>query len=462
MALTALIYFYFVLASTVLKRARTARLKELSGRDRSSIRYARIVLIQGEKQLTTAQVGLFLSTLLLGFTLFEFIHVVVNLIASQIFSENVPLWTTVVGSVVFLILTLVFLLLAQVAKSIAHAGPERMLVHLARPMITSSRILNPIVSITSGLTGLLLGTLGLKRPALRESAISAQEISDLVELSSEAGQIEEEEKEMIQGVFNFADTIVREVMTPRSDIVSVQENIDLEQLLEVFAQERLSRVLVTGEVLDDVKGVLHAKDLIQWAGERSGNFELKKLIRKPFFVPNNKKISEVLQELRTDGVHLAVVVDEHGGVDGVVTMEDLIEEIVGEIRDEYDSPLEERKWIKTRSGDVIADGGALIDELNAHFRLDLPVGEYDTLAGLVTKLLGRIPEQGESVHAGITRLRVEEVNQNRISRIRILNPRRALVRGLEAKNAAPSSPSDPGALENKAAEGPRARISNLS
>jgi CBS domain containing-hemolysin-like protein len=256
-------------------------------------------------------------------------------------------------------------------------------------------------------------------PVERELAVSAEELSEIVEMSSDAGEIEEEEKEMIQGIFNFSDTVVREVMTPRKDIIALEESATFEEVIGVLQRERLSRIVVTGPELDDVRGVLLAKDFIDLLGKPLPRFELKRFMRPSYFVANTKKVDTLLQEFKRDAVHFAVVLDEHGGVDGVVTVEDLIEEIVGEIFDEHDIPVEEAGAQELSNGELLVDGSVLIDDLNTQFSLELPPGEYDTIAGLVIHHLGTIPHLGQEVAVGPLVLHVSEMNQNRITQVRL-------------------------------------------
>jgi len=278
----------------------------------------------------------------------------------------------------------------------------------------------PFAFVMNGALNRILRSLRVEAPAEREFGISADEISEMVELSSEAGEIEEEEKEMIQSVITLSDTIVREIMTPRTDIVSVTKDMTLDEVVAVFVKEALSRLLVVGDDLDDVQGVLIAKDLMPLVGKVDPNFNFTRLIRPVYFVLNNKKVDELLAEFKREAVHFAVVLDEHGGVDGLVTVEDLIEEIVGDIFDEHDHPAEELAVVRTKSGDLIVSGGALIEDLNQNHGFCFPTGEYDTIAGLFIHHLGRIPSVGEIMESDGVRLRVEEIAQNRIVRIRVM------------------------------------------
>ncbi|MBX7145654.1 MAG: CBS domain-containing protein, partial [Oligoflexia bacterium] len=184
-----------------------------------------------------------------------------------------------------------------------------------------------------------------------------------------------------------------------------------------------------------------AKDFISLLNQPGAKFELKRFMRRAYFVSNTKKVDRLLEEFRRDAVHFAVVLDEYGGVDGVVTLEDLIEEIVGEIFDEHDSPLEEASVVRTTSGDLLVDGSMLIDDLNINHDFDFPEGEYDTLAGFFIHSLGRIPALGEELEFKHLKLRVEEMSHNRITQVRIVGAKKTSdSRTLQDQSFEPSHP----------------------
>ncbi|RIL11256.1 MAG: hypothetical protein DCC75_02670, partial [Proteobacteria bacterium] len=202
------------------------------------------------------------------------------------------------------------------------------------------------------------------------------------------------------------------------------------------------RVLVTGTNLDDVKGVLIAKDLLRYLGKQPQEFDMAKTIRPAYFVPSSKKVDDLLGEFKREALHFAVVLDEHGGVDGVVTLEDLIEEIVGEIFDEYDSPLEEVDVFRTKSGELLIEGSALIDDLNAAYNLDIPAGDYDTVGGFVLNLLGHVPKIGECVEHDGMLYKVEGLEQNRITQLRVSRQKKTRPRAISKSHSSPAVPPE--------------------
>lgn len=332
----------------------------------------------------------------------------------------------------FAALVAMFVLL-QAARALGVGRARTTLLVAALPVMVVAKLLAPILFLIQRAEAAFSKLVGGSYLGLRQRPASAEELSELAERSSEAGHIEEDELEMLQGVFGFSDTLVREVMTPRKDVIAVQETASLPEIVEAFQENGLSRLLVIGEDLDEVRGIIIAKDLIPYLLAGSSGFNVEKLIRPAHYVSSTRKIDDLLKELRENAVHLAVVQDEHGGVGGVVTLEDLIEEIVGEIFDEYDSPDEEQEVVSEANGDWLIEAGMLIDDFNEAYSADLPNGAYDTIAGFVMHQLGRIPEQGETLRWNGFTLKVETVTQNRIVKVRLLHKGPVVVRKRESE-----------------------------
>lgn len=436
LALLILFYAFFEVLSDAIVRARTARVRDLGREGISGVRLARMVCLHRQQFAMTCRAGTLLAAVALGAV------VASALLTSTVWSGSGGGWWTTLA---VLAVAVAALLLVEVVRRAALREPELVLCKTALPLRFLSRLLVPLVA-PIGLVLRRTRTAGeIRRAEDAASAASAEEISEMVDQSTRAGELDEEEREMIQGVFTSADTVVREVMTPRADVITVHHNASLAEVVKVFTHEGVSRVLVVGDELDDVKGTVYVKDLIPFVGRDSTGFSLQSIIRPPYFVPNTKRVNDLLDELRTNAVHLAVVLDERGGVDGLVTIEDLIEEIVGEIFDEYDRPGEEAEIRRLKSGDLLVSGGILVGDLNRRTSLELPEGEYDTLAGFVIHLLGRIPHQGEIVDSQGAVFRIERVEQNRIILLRVLNSKkpsiasRLAAESVETKAASPES-----------------------
>ncbi len=254
-----------------------------------------------------------------------------------------------------------------------------------------------------------------------ELAAKEEALKEFVKSESESGVIEEEEGEMIQGVLSFYDTTAREVMVPRIDVVAADVTIPVTDLITLFRIEGHSRIPIYEDRIDNIVGVIYSKDLLIAIAERGKDrVSVAEIMRKPYFVPEAKKLSELLKDLRKARTHLAIVVDEYGGTSGIVALEDLLEEIVGDIQDEYDQDEGDFTWIDSQT--VIMDAGLNIDDVNDILRVDIPNENFDTLAGFIYHQLGFIPEGGEEVVWGEMRFIIKEIIGNRISKVVVKLP----------------------------------------
>lgn len=384
---------------------------------------ARNIVSNVDVYLLRCQIGEIFSAITAGWILSSLAgdYIRHTLVAQLSFAEGIESLVVTFASLLLVICvaTTAFLFI-QIAKSFISTDPEKILCYLSFPILYVSAVFAPLEFVVTAVSRKLFRLLQIRRPVERELAISAEEISEIVDYSSEAGEIDDEEREMIQGVFAFADTVVEEVMTPRKDIAYVGYNDSLAKIVQVFHDTGFSRLLVCGEELDDVRGILLAKDLMPYVGRETVEFSISQIIRNPYFVPATKQVDDLLQELKQRALHLAIVLDEHGGVDGIVTVEDLLEEIVGEIEDEFDFSEDTPCVIVAENGDLIVDGGFSVYDLNEDYNFSLPNGEYHTLAGFVFHQLGRIPSEDEVLDYDGLSFKVEKVDQNRIIRVRIL------------------------------------------
>jgi CBS domain containing-hemolysin-like protein len=296
----------------------------------------------------------------------------------------------------------------------------------SRVLLSLALVLRPLTWSLRLVLSAAVRRLGVHPGAFPSLAHTPDEIRLLVAQGHEQGVVEADEREMIHGVFEFSDTVAREVMTPRIDIIAVPVEVTLEELVALVVQEGHSRLPVYEGSIDSVVGVLLTKDLLPLLADpraRGSAFDIRRLMREPYFVPDTKPVDDILAEFRQQSVHLAIVLDEFGGTYGLVTMEDLLEEIVGDINDEYD--VAEPDFSPTPEGDVLIDGGAAISEVNERFALMLPEEDFDTIGGYVFGALGRVPVPGDvvevSAEAGAT-LQVEETEDRRVLRVRLCLP----------------------------------------
>ncbi len=254
-----------------------------------------------------------------------------------------------------------------------------------------------------------------KEQELRE--IKEEELKSIVEAESEEGVIEKVEKEMISKIFEFSETSVKEVMVPRIDMVCAEVSVGLQELVDLISQAGHSRIPVYKETVDNIQGVIYAKDLLPILG-KTEQWDIRKVMREPYFVPENKKIDEMLREFKAKKIHIAVVVDEYGGTAGLVTLEDLIEEIVGEIQDEYDTEEQLYRWVDKET--LLADAKIDIHDLNELLGTDLPRNGFETLGGFIYNHLGSIPQEGETIEIKNLQMSIQEVNGQRIAKVRIV------------------------------------------
>lgn len=317
----------------------------------------------------------------------------------------------------FVIVTILVLIFGEITpKTIAANRGDRLAIVLARPILWISWILSPIIRVLSFVTNLLAAPFGAK---VRPDApmVTEEEIQLMVQMGEEQGVLEQEERDMIHSIIDFGDTLVREVMTPRIDIVAVEADAPVEAVLDVVRTHGHSRIPVYHDAVDQIVGIIHVKDLLAaFRGGRLGG-TARAYARPAYFVPESKRLDELFKDMRRKRAHMAVVVDEYGGTAGIVTIEDLLEEIVGPIQDEYDAEEPPIKRLDERI--AVVDGQMHLEDVNAALDLALPVGEVDSLGGFVYSLLGHVPTQGERVHYDGVELSVERIDGNRIAQVRV-------------------------------------------
>jgi CBS domain containing-hemolysin-like protein len=306
-----------------------------------------------------------------------------------------------------------------IPKEIAAHNPEPFALWAVYPMRAVAFLASPLARTVVAVSRLLTGLSGETPPGL--PFITEEEIKTLVDAGEEGGVIEEDEKRMIYSIFEFGDTLVREVMVPRIDVVAVEVNSRLSDALAVIIQAGHSRIPVYEETIDNIVGMLYAKDLLRyWCQPGEDNpdaLKLRDILRDVFYVPETKKVDELLQELQQRKVHIAVVVDEYGGTAGLVTIEDILEEIVGEIQDEYDTDEEASVEVITPD-EVIFNGRVAVDDVNQTLNVELPTDSGDTLGGLIYSSLGRVPVAGDKARIRDVELSVLAVAGRRIKKVK--------------------------------------------
>jgi putative hemolysin len=361
----------------------------------------------------------FLSTVLFTNTLALIVaSTSTALLSDEIFTRwGVPagwrLWLTLLVS---LALSVVLLIAAEVTpKTLAITHAERVALAAAGPVDRLAGFLGPILWMVTLVSRGITGGRAARAPYLTE-----EELISLLHVSEEQGVIEEQEHQMIHGIIEIGDKTVREIMIPRTDIVAVDRHAELRDVVKIFKEHRHTRMPVFEGDIDHVVGLIHTKDLLLfYTLSTSQKFDMDKLLRPIEFTPEQKKVDELLHDMRTKKVHMMIVVDEYGGTAGLVTLEDLLEEIVGEIRDEYDS-AEEDQLVILNDHEARVDAGFPLEELNSRLGLAIEEsGDYDSVGGYVHSVLGKIATAGDSFKGGRARWTVEKVIGRRIETIRL-------------------------------------------
>ncbi len=399
----------FVAAEYGLVTSRRTRIKELAT---EGDRRARAVLkITGDppRFIAAMQLGVTVTSLAIG------------ALGEPIFAHLFePLLSTVLAVILGLvILTFLHVVIGElVPKGLALGHPERTALVFSGPTRLFFTVLGPFIWLLQRSTELVLGLLGQQPPGAEHEAHSEAELRMLLSSSAEQGEIARGEQEMLYKVFDFADKEVADVMVPRPEVVALSVDLPPAEALEIVLDSPYTRYPVYRDSLDEVVGILHVRDLIKAMNDPDGMpVNLEELLRPATMVPETKDLAALLTEFRRTNQHMAVVIDEYGDIEGIVTLEDLLEEIVGEIEDEFDLPDETVERIDEDT--VRIDGTFSIDDFNEEFDADLPIEDFHTVAGFVFGRLGRAAEPGDEVsHDGIV-FRVDSVEGQRIDRLTV-------------------------------------------
>ncbi|MDD5456718.1 MAG: hemolysin family protein [Candidatus Margulisbacteria bacterium] len=366
--------------------------------------------------------GRMLTTILLGNTM---INILASITATFLFVDmlgrlgihNEALITTI--TMVFM--TLVLLILGElVPKTIALKLPEAVGLFFSRPIYWFSYVLYPVIEVLYVLTKFITRITGGK--ALEKgSLLSEEEIKIFINMGLQEGILEEEEEKMLTSIIEFGDIVVREIMTPRTAIISVDINTTPRKMINLIKQHWHSRIPVYADGKDNIIGFVYAKDLLLVNSNDRDNVEyIRTILREPFLVPESKRIDDLLREMRKKKVHVAMVVDEYGGISGLVTIEDIIEEIVGDIHDEYDDSKEDLMFEKIGEDIYLVNGLANVGDLNEELDIAIPEADnYDSIAGFVVDKLGKLPQKGDVYEDKKIKIIVLNVMKRRITKLKL-------------------------------------------
>lgn len=314
------------------------------------------------------------------------------------------------------IMTVLVLIFGEITpKSLAKQNSEKVSLLVIKPVNVIVTILMPLVVVFSALSSIFIKLFG-GNPKANEPYITEEELKTMVGVSEEEGVLEDVEKQMIFNVFDFVDAQVKDVMVQRVDIIAIDKNSTYEEVLDVIKKEQFSRIPIYDETIDNIVGIFSLKELVITENNKQ-EFNALDYSREPFFTFEFKKIKEVFSEMKKSRTHFAVVLDEYGGTVGILTIEDLIEEIVGDIEDEYDEHNEMIKVVK--EDEYIVDGSAKLDDISDLIGVNMESEELDSVGGLIIEEIGRIPEQNEEILINNIRFVIEEVEKNRIKKVRI-------------------------------------------
>ncbi|MBD5644510.1 HlyC/CorC family transporter [Clostridium botulinum] len=367
----------------------------------------------------------FLSTIQVGITLAGFFSSasaatgISEDLAQYLSQLNIPYSRQIALVTVTIILSYITLVFGELfPKRIALQKSETIALFSVRPILYVSKITVPFVKLLSASTNILVRLVGLDNEGLDEK-VSKEEIKSLVEVGQENGVINEKEKEMINSIFEFDDKLADEVMTPRTEVYLIDIEKPLKEYLDELIEERYSRIPVYEGSIDNIIGILYMKDFLGEARKHGfENVDIRSILHPAYFVPETKNIDDLFKELQAFKKHMAILIDEYGGFSGIVSIEDLIEEVMGNIEDEYD---EDEPAIKKIDNDIfIIDGMVSIDDFNDYFNIDIESQDYDTINGFLIDLLGHIPMSAEEKNIEYKNFifKIEEIKEKRIKKIK--------------------------------------------
>jgi magnesium and cobalt exporter, CNNM family len=429
LALLTLLEGFFVAAEIALVSVRRSRIDQLVDEGGSAARRVRRLLDDPGRFLAVSQLGL----TIIGF--FASAYAAVSLVEGlRTLLESAGTEPGAAGGVSLVVVTVILALFTivfaeLVPKTLALSNPERFALVLAVPVDFIARVLGPVIAMLTGVTRAVVRLFGVQMN--QEAAITAEELRLIVERGGEQGVLEAEEEQMINAVIELGERRVHEVMVPRVSIAGLAVDATFDQAIELVVKEGHSRIPVYEDSIDEIVGILYAKDLLPYLRPDAGEHPaLRKLLRPPVLVPESMTIDDLLHELQRRKVHLAIVLDEYGGTAGLVTIEDLLEEIVGEIQDEYD--VEEPMVVKLSDTEARVDGRADVDALTDLFDVELELedaDEYDTVGGLVFHRVGKVPAPGDKVQLDGLTLTVESTDGRRVGKVLVVH---------EPRNGGPS------------------------
>jgi len=396
---------FFAAAETAIVFSNKSRIRELS--ESGDKRAGTVLLLMGERDRLH-------STLLLT----ENFFIVLTAVLVMVLAARLIPQTALAAAAAVLIVTLAIVCFAKLApKGIACRNPDRFALAVAAPLQFFILLLSPLSRLLSALADLVAGPgpQGMSCTAV----VTEEDIKAMINLGEERGSLKEEEKELLHKVFEFGDTLASEAMRPRTEIVSVPSNVTLQEVLDLVSEFGYSRYPVIEDTVDTVIGILYIKDILvaMASGEVKREDDIQRFVRPAYFIPENKRVSELLAEMQRNHFQIAIVIDEYGGTAGLVTLEDLIEEIVGSIHDELEAGDKDVQIVDEKN--FVVSGQSALDEVNELLDTDLQSTDFNTLGGFVFGLFGRMPKVGEQLRYRNLKLEILELEGRKISKVKI-------------------------------------------
>ena len=395
---------FFSSAETALTTVNKIRIRNLAeAGDKSAVTLTKVLEDQGKM----------LSAILVG-------NNVVNLTASSMSTTlAMNIWSNKAVGIATGVLTLVILVFGEISpKTISTLYSEKISLKYAKIIYMFMTVMTPVIYAVNVLSSGFLRLVHVE-PNRKQEAITEDELRTIVEVSHEEGVIESEEKKIINNVFDFGDSVAKDIMVPRIDMAMVEVGATYDELIDIFREEKYTRMPVYEETTDNVIGIINMKDVLLI--DRNEEFHVRDLLREPLYTYEYKNTAELMVEMRQTSNNMIIVLDEYGATAGMITLEDLLEEIVGEIRDEYDED-EEQELVEVGPGEYVVEGSMKLDDLNDQLDLELESEDYDSIGGLIIGQLDRLPEEGESVVCDGIRLVVDRLDKNRIDRVHMYLP----------------------------------------
>ncbi len=409
---------FFVAAEFSLVSVRRTRIAELVEQGHHGALAVQKAIERPDNVIAATQLGITIASLGLGWVgepaLSHFLQPVVELFPAN-FQSDVS--HSIAAGLSFALITFLHVVAGELApKSIALQDPEKTSLFVARPTLWTEVIFKPAIWLLNGAGNLLLRLFGVNPASGHELVHSVEELKMLVEASTEGGVMGREEGEMLHAIFDFGELLVEQVMIPRTEVIALEAEAPLSEIVRVMLEHPYTKFPVYEENLDQILGIVHARDVIAATQDPAKrNCTARSLVREALFVPQAISVNRLLREFRAKRQHIAIVLDEYGGTAGLVTLEDLLEEIVGEVSGPFDEGTPEIQPLA--DGQVLIDGLTLIEDVNEELNLDLHDPHYNTIAGYLLGQLGRIPAIGDSVEVRGVRLTVQEMDGLRISKV---------------------------------------------